>query len=88
MRIHEVRADWPADQLTLIRRPIFHVAAQGVIAGANLVLTDMHPEPARALVDAGQALSLAELPAFLEDMAIARQAYERRVAAHRAREAL
>ena len=54
---------------------VFHVAAQGIIAGANLVLTDMHPEPRRALVDAGQALTLDELPWFLEDMAIAREAY-------------
>jgi 3-deoxy-7-phosphoheptulonate synthase len=67
---------------------VFHVAAQGVIAGANLVLTDMHPDPARALVDAGQAISLVELPAFLEDVAIAREAYLKRVASRRAREAL
>jgi 3-deoxy-7-phosphoheptulonate synthase len=57
---------------------IFHVAAQGIIAGANLVLTDIHPEPGKALVDAGQALTLEELPAFLEDCAIAREAYEKR----------
>ncbi|MGZ5046003.1 MAG: 3-deoxy-7-phosphoheptulonate synthase, partial [Usitatibacter sp.] len=46
---------------------IFHVAAQGIVAGANLVLTDVHPEPSKALVDAAQALTLAELPHFLED---------------------
>jgi len=57
---------------------IFHAAAQGIIAGANLVLTDIHPEPGKALVDAGQALTLDELPAFLEDCAIAREAYLRR----------
>src|SRR5438874_3823590 len=57
---------------------IFHVAAQGIIAGANLVLTDIHPQPKKALVDAGQALTLEELPRFLEDCAIAREAYERR----------
>ena len=57
---------------------IFHAAAQGVIAGANLVLTDIHPEPRKALVDAGQALTLEELPAFLEDCAIAREAYLKR----------
>jgi len=54
---------------------IFHVAAQGAIAGANMVLADMHPQPRKALVDAAQALTLAELPWFLEDMAIAREAY-------------
>jgi len=58
---------------------IFHAAAQGIIAGANLVLTDIHPEPRKALVDAGQALTLEELPRFLEDCAIAREAYERRL---------
>ncbi|HQZ46615.1 MAG TPA: 3-deoxy-7-phosphoheptulonate synthase [Usitatibacteraceae bacterium] len=54
---------------------IFHVAAQGVVAGANMVLVDMHPEPRRALVDAAQAITLEELPWFLEDMAIAREAW-------------
>jgi 3-deoxy-7-phosphoheptulonate synthase len=58
---------------------IFHAAAQGIIAGANLVLTDIHPEPRKALVDAGQALTLDELPRFLEDCAIAREAYEKRL---------
>ena len=57
---------------------IFHAAAQGIIAGANLVLTDIHPEPRKALVDAGQALTLEELPGFLEDCANAREAYEKR----------
>ncbi len=59
---------------------IFHVAAQGIVAGANLVLTDIHPQPAKALVDGSQALTLAELPGFLEDCAIAREAYEKRCA--------
>ena len=63
---------------------IFHVVAQGVVAGANMVLVDFHPEPARALVDGPQALLLSELGPFLEDVAIAREAYERR--AKRARE--
>jgi 3-deoxy-7-phosphoheptulonate synthase len=57
---------------------IFHVAAQGIIAGANLVLTDIHPHPAKALVDAAQAMTLEELPRFLEDCAIVREAYEKR----------
>jgi 3-deoxy-7-phosphoheptulonate synthase len=55
------------------------VAAQGVIAGANMLLVDMHPEPRKSLVDAAQAISLKELPYFLEDVAIARQAYQRRL---------
>jgi 3-deoxy-7-phosphoheptulonate synthase len=62
---------------------VFHVTAQGVIAGANMVLVDFHPNPAKALVDGPQALTLDELPHFLEDVAIAREAYERRAEAAR-----
>jgi 3-deoxy-7-phosphoheptulonate synthase len=40
----------------------------------------MHPEPRKSLVDAAQAISLTELPYFLEDVAIAREAYLRRLA--------
>jgi 3-deoxy-7-phosphoheptulonate synthase len=58
---------------------IFHVAAQGIIAGANMVLTDIHPDPRKALVDAAQALTLEELPAFIDDCMIAREAYVKRV---------
>ena len=58
---------------------IFHVTAQAVIAGANMVLVDVHPRPAEALCDGPQALLLEELPLFLEDIAIARRAYEERV---------
>ncbi len=57
---------------------VYHAAAQGVIAGANMLLVDVHPVPKKALVDAGQALSLEEVPRFLEDVAIARAAYEKR----------
>ena len=58
---------------------IFHVTAQGVLAGANMVLVDFHPNPAKALVDGPQALLLKELPHFLQDVGIARDAYLRRV---------
>lgn len=57
---------------------IFHVTAQGIIAGANMVLVDFHPSPEKALVDGAQALLLKELPYFLEDIAIVRDAYEKR----------
>ena len=57
---------------------LFHVTAQGVIAGANMILVDFHPAPAKALVDGPQALTLEELPIYLEDIAIAREAYEKR----------
>lgn len=59
---------------------VMHVTAQGVIAGANMILVDFHPHPPRALVDGPQALQLHELPWFLEDVRIAREAYEKRVA--------
>ncbi len=57
---------------------VFHVTAQGVIAGANMILVDFHPAPQKALVDGPQALLMQELPHFLEDVAIARAAYEKR----------
>ena len=58
---------------------IMHVTAQGIIAGANMVLVDFHPVPSKALVDGPQALLLKELPQFLEDIQIARDAYLKRV---------
>lgn len=57
---------------------IFQATAQGVVAGANMVLVDFHPHPASALVDGAQALRLDELRWFLEDIRIAREAYEAR----------
>jgi 3-deoxy-7-phosphoheptulonate synthase len=59
---------------------IVNVTAQGVAVGANMVLVDFHPAPSHALVDGPQALTLAELPYFLEDVGLVRQTYERRVA--------
>ena len=58
---------------------IHHAAAEGVIVGANMVLVDFHPSPGTALCDGPQALTLDELPGFLEDMRIVRGAYEARV---------
>ena len=59
---------------------VLHATAQGIMAGANMVLVDFHPAPAKALVDGPQALLLKELPYFLEDVRIARTAYLERVA--------
>jgi 3-deoxy-7-phosphoheptulonate synthase len=59
---------------------IFHVTAQGIISGANMLLVDIHPNPDTALVDSKQALSIKNLPWFLEDIHIAREAYKKRVA--------
>jgi 3-deoxy-7-phosphoheptulonate synthase len=58
---------------------VFHVTAQGVIAGANLILVDFHPKPEEALCDGPQALLAEELPRFLEDVNIVREAYEARL---------
>jgi 3-deoxy-7-phosphoheptulonate synthase len=58
---------------------IHHATAEGVIVGANMVLVDFHPDPSKALVDGAQALTLEELPAFLEDVAIVREAYRKRI---------
>jgi 3-deoxy-7-phosphoheptulonate synthase len=54
---------------------VFHATAQGVIAGANMVLVDFHPEPQKALVDGPQALLLEELDHYLEDVRLVREAY-------------
>jgi 3-deoxy-7-phosphoheptulonate synthase len=59
---------------------MMHVTAQGVIAGANMVLVDFHPAPPKALVDGPQAMLLKELPYFLEDVQLARETYLKRVA--------
>jgi len=59
---------------------VMHATAQGVVAGANMILADFHPKPEEALVDGPQALHMDELTWFLEDIDIARQAYETRLA--------
>ncbi len=58
---------------------ILHATAQGVVAGANMVLVDFHPAPDKALVDGPQALLLEELEWYLEDIALARETQQRRV---------
>jgi 3-deoxy-7-phosphoheptulonate synthase len=59
---------------------IMHATAQGIVAGANMVLVDFHPRPGQALVDGPQALHVDELAHFLADAQVAREAYEQRVA--------
>jgi 3-deoxy-7-phosphoheptulonate synthase len=59
---------------------LMHATAQGVVAGANMILVDFHPDPLKALVDGPQAMLLKELPQFLEDVGIVREAYEKRCA--------
>jgi 3-deoxy-7-phosphoheptulonate synthase len=72
---HSVGRKEPApDGLT----DIHHATAQGVIAGANLVLVDFHPDPVHALCDGPQALTLDELEPYLQDIQIVREAYLKR----------
>jgi 3-deoxy-7-phosphoheptulonate synthase len=59
---------------------IHHVAAQGIIAGANMVLVDFHPRPEQALCDGPQALLLHELEHFVRDAELVRRAYVERCA--------
>jgi 3-deoxy-7-phosphoheptulonate synthase len=50
-----------------------------------MILVDFHPEPSRALVDGPQALLLSELRHFLDDVALARETYEKRARVARER---
>lgn len=58
---------------------VVHAAAQGVVAGANMVLVDFHPEPSQALVDGPQAMLIEELPRFLDDMNACHEFYHQRL---------
>lgn len=62
---------------------ICHVTAQGIIAGANMVLVDFHPRPEEALCDGPQALLMDELARFVEDARLVRRVFEQRVALYR-----
>jgi len=57
---------------------LMHATVQGVVAGANMVLVDFHPEPAKALVDGPQAMLMSELDWFFKDVALAWQCYQQR----------
>jgi 3-deoxy-7-phosphoheptulonate synthase len=61
---------------------LMQATAQGVIAGANMVLADFHPNPEKALVDGPQAMLMKELPAFLEDIQLCHGTYLKRRAIH------
>ncbi|TDJ66157.1 MAG: 3-deoxy-7-phosphoheptulonate synthase [Planctomycetota bacterium] len=61
---------------------ILHAIAQGVITGASMVLLDVHPDPATALCDGPQALSLEQLPRVLSYVERVRRTYEDLVAAY------
>ena len=55
---------------------IVHVIGQGVVAGAAAVLVDFHPHPERALCDAGQALTLDQVPRLAAYVRRMREVYE------------
>lgn len=57
---------------------VMHATAQGVVAGANMVLVDFHPRPEKALVDGPQALLMEELPRFLEDVSQCHELWKKR----------
>ncbi len=59
---------------------IHHATAQGVIAGANMVLVDFHPKPEEALCDGPQALLFDEFDLFMKDVELVRKSYLERVA--------
>jgi 3-deoxy-7-phosphoheptulonate synthase len=56
-------------------RDIYHVSAQGVIAGANAILVEFHFQPEKALCDGPQSLPLSELPLYLEYIYKVRETY-------------
>ncbi|MGB9760982.1 MAG: 3-deoxy-7-phosphoheptulonate synthase [Caldimicrobium sp.] len=56
-------------------KDIYHVTAQGIISGANMVLVEFHPQPEKALCDGPQSLPLSELPLFVEYVQQVRECY-------------
>ncbi|MEX0605884.1 MAG: 3-deoxy-7-phosphoheptulonate synthase [Marinobacter sp.] len=62
---------------------VMHATAQGVIAGANMVLVDFHPKPEKALVDGPQALHMDELPAYLADIQLCHETWKKRQAIYK-----
>jgi 3-deoxy-7-phosphoheptulonate synthase len=57
---------------------IHHATAQGIIAGANMVLVDFHPKPEEALCDGPQALLFEEFDLFMKDVELVRKTYLQR----------
>jgi len=55
---------------------MFHISAQGVIAGASMILVDFHPKPEEALCDGPQALTLNQLGPYVAAMRTVRETYE------------
>lgn len=55
---------------------VWHATGQGILAGAQAVLVDFHPDRSKALCDGPQALELRELPGLLDHIARVRAVYE------------
>ncbi len=55
---------------------IFHVIGQGIIAGASMVLVDVHPNPKTALCDGPQAVGIDRIPFLVSYVNTVRAAYE------------
>lgn len=62
---------------------VMHATAQGIVAGANMVLVDFHPKPEKALVDGPQALLMNELSTFIEDVRGCHELWQKRRALYR-----
>lgn len=67
---------------------VMHATAQGIVAGANMVLVDFHPKPEKALVDGPQALLMNELSTFIEDVRGCHELWQTRRVLYRNGEAL
>lgn len=55
---------------------VFHATGQGIVTGASMVLVDFHPDPATALCDGPQALTLEQLPRLNRYIQEIRRAYQ------------
>jgi len=55
---------------------VFHATGQGIVVGASMVLVDFHPDPATALCDGPQALTLDQLPRLQRYIGEMRRAYQ------------
>jgi len=53
-----------------------HLLKEGIIAGASMVLVDVHPFPEKALCDGPQALRLEQVPRFVEYVRRVRACYD------------
>lgn len=59
---------------------VLPLAQAAVAAGADALLVEVHPEPARALCDGRQSLPLTDFPAFVRGVAAVAAAIGRRIA--------